>query len=147
MKAGYPLIAVLTAVAACGGDLNENAEIDSAAGEASTLRDSAVRAGNTMTAILSEWKVSAPVDTVWSGRYTFIAQNTGRLTHALEVEGNKDEVETTRIAPGGKADITVDLKPGVYELYCPIEDSNGKHKALGMSRTLVVRSRTTAGAT
>lgn len=140
MKRAQPLVLLLAALAACGGDLNESAEIDSAAGVAAAIGDTASGGGSSLVTTLSEWKVDAPADTVAPGRYTFVVQNTGRLTHALEVEGNDDEEETARIAPGGRGELTVDLRPGVYELYCPIEDSNGKHEALGMKRTLVVRA-------
>ncbi|MGB2711215.1 MAG: plastocyanin/azurin family copper-binding protein [Conexibacter sp.] len=58
-----------------------------------------------------------------------------QLPHAIEVEGNGVEEETETIQPGGSAAVTVDLKPGTYEFYCPIDG----HRAQGMEGTLTVQ--------
>jgi uncharacterized cupredoxin-like copper-binding protein len=125
--------------AACGGDLNHGAVTDTTGGEV-VGRTADAAAIQSFAATLSEWSVQAPTDTVVAGRYQFLAANAGRYTHALEVEGNEAEVETAHIAPRASAQVTVDLRPGIYELYCPIEDSLGVHKDRGMTRTLVVRA-------
>ena len=41
--------------------------------------------------------------------------------HAIEVEGNGVEDKTDTIT-GGEAEVTVDLKAGEYEFYCPVGD-------------------------
>jgi plastocyanin len=69
-----------------------------------------------------------------SGETTFTLSNEGESEHALEVEGNGVEEETETIAPGDTASVTVDLEPGEYELYCPVDD----HRSRGMEATLVV---------
>jgi uncharacterized cupredoxin-like copper-binding protein len=58
------------------------------------------------------------------------------VTHALEVESESEDLEeeTDDIAPGGSAELTVELAAGEYELYCPI----GNHKEQGMEGRLVV---------
>jgi uncharacterized cupredoxin-like copper-binding protein len=69
-----------------------------------------------------------------AGKYTLHVTNNGKTDHALEIEGNGVEEETDTIRPGASADLTVDLKDGEYELYCPIDG----HRKLGMEGKLVV---------
>jgi len=65
---------------------------------------------------------------------TFTVTNDGQETHALEVEGNGVEEKTDSIAPGDSGTLTVDLEPGEYEFYCPIDG----HRAQGMEGKIVV---------
>jgi plastocyanin len=63
------------------------------------------------------------------------ASNTGKATHAIEVEGPDGEKSTGPIAPGGKSTLKVNLdKPGPYVWYCPIAD----HRARGMEGHITV---------
>ena len=81
-----------------------------------------------------------------AGVVSFEVVNSGKITHALEVEGPGAEVKTGAIAQGASATLKADLsKPGTYEWYCPI----GDHKARGMKGTITVaggRGRANAGA-
>lgn len=122
--------------AACGGDLDNTATLDTTAGGEVVAAPTEERS---VSASLSEWKIEVPSDTLTPGRYTFRVQNSGQYAHALEVEGQGEERETDRLAPAGSDELTVELRPGQYELYCPVEDAHGKHRELGMRRTLVVR--------
>lgn len=133
--------AIMIVVVGCGGDLNHSAVRDTVAGgEVVEPRDSMQIAGGILLASLSEWRIDMPVDTVGPGRYTFMTRNAGHVAHALEVEGQDDyEVQTGHMAPSSTQEITVDLKPGTYEVYCPLEDAKGKHRDRGMRRTIVVR--------
>jgi plastocyanin len=56
-----------------------------------------------------------------AGTYTLKAVNDGSVDHALEIEGEGGEGATDTIAPGASAELTVELKAGTYELYCPID--------------------------
>jgi hypothetical protein len=47
-----------------------------------------------------------------AGTVMLTAQNGGKMTHALEIEGNGVEKRTANIQPGSSAQLTVDLKPG-----------------------------------
>ena len=78
-----------------------------------------------------------------SGETTFRLVNNGGTEHALEVEGNGIEEETDATAPGESAELTVALKDGEYELYCPIDG----HRAMGMEATLVVGGGAAGGGT
>jgi len=89
-----------------------------------------------LSATLSEWKVELSHGTIAAGRATFTITNAGTIPHALEVEGQGIEQETPLIQPGASATLTLTLKPGAYEVYCPVgEDS---HKKLGMETHLQV---------
>jgi uncharacterized cupredoxin-like copper-binding protein len=55
-------------------------------------------------------------------------------SHGIAVEGNgvdKDGKTVTK----GKDSLTVDLKPGTYEFYCPVDG----HRQAGMKGTLTVK--------
>jgi uncharacterized cupredoxin-like copper-binding protein len=54
--------------------------------------------------------------------------------HAIAVEGNGVDKDGNTAQPGGKSTVTVDLKPGKYEFYCPIDG----HRQAGMQGTLTI---------
>ena len=85
---------------------------------------------------LSEWKIELPPGEIAPGSITFVVTNQGTIPHAFEVEGRGLERQTPQIAPGTTARLTVTLKAGRYELYCPVGD--GSHKHLGMDTTVRV---------
>jgi plastocyanin len=67
------------------------------------------------------------------GKVTITMDNPSDVPHAVEVEGNGVEEETKTLT-NGTADVTVDLKAGKYEFYCPVDG----HKEAGMDGTLTV---------
>ena len=67
------------------------------------------------------------------GKVTITMDNQSNVPHAVEVEGNGVEEETKTLTKG-TADVTVDLKAGKYEFYCPVDG----HKEAGMKGTLTV---------
>jgi len=89
-----------------------------------------------VTATLSEWKLELSEHRIDAGAVTFTITNAGNIPHAFEVEGEGIEQETEVIQPGAHATLTLTLKPGTYDVYCPVgEDS---HKKLGMDTRLKV---------
>ncbi|HEU4658401.1 MAG TPA: plastocyanin/azurin family copper-binding protein [Capillimicrobium sp.] len=69
-----------------------------------------------------------------AGKVTIDFTNDSSTPHAVEVEGNGVEEETDTVTDG-KASVTVDLQPGTYEFYCPVDG----HEAAGMKGELTVR--------
>jgi uncharacterized cupredoxin-like copper-binding protein len=85
---------------------------------------------------LSEWKLELGRDTVQAGSVTFRVKNTGTMNHGFYVRGEGVAKGSKEIPAGQEAPLTLTLKPGTYELYCPLADLT--HKMAGMSRKLVV---------
>ena len=90
----------------------------------------AARAQTTVNVRLSEWKVEPERATLAAGPVTFAVTNGGTIPHGFEVEGRGVEREIALIQPGRSASLTVTLRPGSYELYCPV--GGDSHKNLGM---------------
>ena len=92
---------------------------------------------------LSEWKVELSQQTIATGAVRFAVTNAGSIPHGFEVEGQGIEKEIETIQPGASDTLTLTLKPGTYEVYCPVgEDS---HKKLGMETHLKVAGATGSG--
>jgi plastocyanin len=70
-----------------------------------------------------------------AGKATIVLDNPSSLPHAVEVEGQGLEEETDTIGEGETAKVTVTLKAGEYEYYCPVDG----HKAGGMTGKLTVQ--------
>jgi uncharacterized cupredoxin-like copper-binding protein len=71
-----------------------------------------------------------------AGAVTLVMDNpssTGK-SHGIAIEGNGVDKDGQIVSPGSKSTITVTLKPGTYEFYCPVP----AHKAAGMKGRLVV---------
>jgi len=105
---------------------------------AAALAASAVVAAAQATAVpvtLSEWKVEMARDTVPAGPVTFRLSNKGTITHGVYVRGDGVEKGSRDIPAGESASLTVTLKPGTYEVFCPMSDNS--HKMAGMARKLV----------
>jgi uncharacterized cupredoxin-like copper-binding protein len=77
-----------------------------------------------------------PKLTAKAGSVTFTLDNPSKnqAPHAIAIEGNGVDKDGETAQPGGKSTVTVDLKPGKYEFYCPVPG----HKEAGMQGTLTV---------
>jgi uncharacterized cupredoxin-like copper-binding protein len=97
---------------------------------------SSVASAQSVPVTLSEWKVDLGRDTVKAGPVTFRIKNTGTMTHGFYVSGPGVDKGAKEIPAGQEAPFTVTLKPGTYEVYCPLADLT--HKMAGMTKKFVV---------
>lgn len=88
------------------------------------------RMPQTVTIELSEWTVVPSAASLRAGATTFKIHNAGTIPHAFEVEGKGVEKGSHTLKPGENATLTVTLKAGKYELYCPVDHE--AHKKMGM---------------
>lgn len=97
---------------------------------------SSVASAQAVPVTLSEWKVGMARDTVRAGSVSFRVNNSGTMNHAFYIRGDGVDQGTREIPARQSATLTVTLKPGTYEVFCPMSDES--HKMAGMSRKLVV---------
>jgi plastocyanin len=93
-------------------------------------------AAQDISVTLTEWKLRLSTDTVPAGAVTFEVTNRGTVGHAIQVVGPGVDKGTRQIGAREVATLTVTLKPGSYDIFCPLAE--GSHKSAGMSKTLVV---------
>jgi uncharacterized cupredoxin-like copper-binding protein len=130
--------AVAVPIAGCGGDDNDNGGEENEATEAPTSGGAAATGpGGTVDLSATDFKFTPSDPTVKSGDVTFTVSNDGQAPHSLEIEdvnGEDAEIEED-ISPGDSGTLEVNLKPGTYEFYCPVDD----HKGLGMTGEITVK--------
>jgi plastocyanin len=134
------LLAALT-FAACGGgdDESSSSGSEATATETATPTETATAESGGGESV----SLAAPADgslkydktelSAKAGKVTIEFDNPSSVPHAVEIEGNGVEEETKTITKD-KASVTVDLKAGDYEFYCPV----GNHRAEGMEGKLTV---------
>lgn len=84
---------------------------------------------------LTEYEIQMP-DAIAAGAQTFHITDAGRLNHNFVIEGNGISQKLANdLTRGDSTDMTVNLKPGTFTVYCPVD----KHRARGMQRTITVR--------
>src|ERR687887_458235 len=106
-----PVVLLSLAVAGCGGSSSSNST--SAGTTPSTTAGGGTSAGG------QTLKLSA--DSNGAGKFNTIA-----------VEGNGVDQDGQIVQPGNTSTLSVNLKPGKYEFYCPFDS----HKQQGMEGTL-----------
>ena len=140
----YPMIAVALvssgalAVAGCGGSSKKSASSPaSTPAPAPTTTSAAPPAAGAASLTIgeTEYKLTPSQGNAKAGSVTITAKNSGAIVHALAVQGNGVTKTTGNIQAGSSATLKVNLKPGTYQMFCPIDG----HKALGMKGTIVVK--------
>ncbi|MFJ9539699.1 copper-binding protein [Streptomyces sp. NPDC101225] len=92
--------------------------------------------GTRVTVTETEYALKLSQSSFTPGTYTFVTDNAGKITHALSIVGpGVQDARTKNIQGGRQATLTVTLKKGAYDLYCPIPG----HKQLGMDQPIQVR--------
>ena len=138
------VISVPFLLAACGDDDDTSTEAatpsttaadttaDTTAEESTTASGGG---GETVDLSEVEYKITPADPTVKAGSVTFNISNDGQTVHNVEIEGNGLEEESDDLQPGSTGQLTVDLKPGTYEMYCSIDG----HEDLGMKGEITVQ--------
>ena len=91
-------------------------------------------AGETVTVSVKEFTIAMPTE-LPAGPTTFEIANDGSVEHSFEIEGQGIEEELEpHLQPGASGTLTVDLAPGTYEVYCPVDE----HADHGMRLDLTV---------
>lgn len=76
-------------------------------------------------------KLRAKAGTV---QITMTNPSSSGVPHAIAIEGNGVDKDGQTAGPGGTSTVKVDLKPGTYTFYCPVDG----HEEAGMKGTLTV---------
>jgi hypothetical protein len=127
-------LAVLPLAALATGALGATAVVAAGPAGAGTKATS-------VTAVETEFHIALSKKTFAPGRYTFVTENKGHVTHALESTGpGLSNPHTKNLAPGQTAKLTVTFKKGTYDVFCPVPG----HKMLGMNLNLSVGGSTAA---
>ena len=118
-----------------GGNAASTSTSDSSPSSAAAAAGAAQGAPTTVQVTAKEYQLSVSTTSFAPGRYTFQLVNGGTMTHGLEIDGPGVEDQKADLAsPGGSSSITVTLKKGTYELYCPVPG----HRQLGMETDITV---------
>lgn len=126
---------------ACGGaDDSDTIGADTASAETDTRgqqagqRAATSARADTVEVSLTEFEIDMR-GSVQAGPIAFRVTNDGSAQHSFEVEGQGvEEAFETNLRPGQSRTLTVDLQPGTYEIYCPVQD----HADRGMRLQLEV---------
>jgi plastocyanin len=132
--------AAALAFAGCGGDDKEAASTPTPTEAATETPTEAAASGSaSKLAIAADpggaKKFTESNLTATAGSVEIDFSNESQLPHAVEIEGNGIEKTTETVTGQDAPPLTVDLKPGTYEFYCPV----GDHRAEGMEGKLVVK--------
>ncbi|WP_179200102.1 copper-binding protein [Streptomyces sp. NRRL B-24572] len=127
-----PAAALAGLLAACGG--GDGGSSSGTTTPPPAQKSTAPAGATRVTADLADFRITLSRQTFTPGTYTFVAKNTGHHDHALEVEGPGGENRSSTVSPGGSTTLTVTLKDGKYEIYCPVDG----HKDLGMKTEITV---------
>jgi len=91
--------------------------------------------GQAVQVTLTEFKLAMDPPTVQAGTVRFVVANKGTVVHSFEIRGGGIDQRTSNLNPGETETMQVDLAPGTYDVWCPIDG----HKDLGMSAQLTVK--------
>ncbi len=96
-----------------------------------------VQAQSVVTMSMMEFAFQPETVRTSSGSVTFNARNDGQFPHNIQLDGQAAPLFANNLNAGETATATVNLAPGTYTFYCPVDG----HRERGMVGTL-----TTAGA-
>lgn len=82
----------------------------------------------------TEFKIKLDTTSVSAGRVSFDVSNDGNIPHDFVIQGNGVDERTPMLDAGKSDTLSVDLKPGTYDVYCSVPG----HKQAGMDLKLTV---------
>lgn len=135
-----PVVALFAA--GCGSSSNDNKSSGSSP-TPSTAQPAPASSGGGSGSKLSvsadgsgQLKFDKSTLTAKAGKVTIVMDNpsSSGLPHAIGVEGNGVDKDGATASPGSTSTVTVTLKPGTYDFYCPVDG----HRAAGMQGKLTV---------
>ena len=95
-------------------------------------------AANDVNVSIEEWSIHFKNKSVSPGKITFVVHNRGKYTHAFEIDHDGTKVVRSRdIRPGDSQQVTAQLQPGRYDIYCPIDS----HKKYGIDAHVNVTAK------
>jgi uncharacterized cupredoxin-like copper-binding protein len=134
MRIYAALMLTLALAAGCSSQPKAEAQKPADAKVSSTPAPTVTEQKGPVEVKLTELKIEMPT-ALSAGATTFKVTNTGSDVHSFEVEGNGIEKELgTKLEAGQTKLLQVNLKPGMYKVYCPVDG----HKMIGMSLDLTV---------
>jgi uncharacterized cupredoxin-like copper-binding protein len=132
-------VAVLAMIAAgCGSSSNSST---SSTGASATQPSGLASGGGQPVSLSADpngaLKFTQTSLTAKAGKVTVQMTNpsSSGVEHGIAVEGNGVDQDGPIVQPGGTSTLSVNLKPGKYDFYCPFDS----HKQQGMTGTLTVR--------
>jgi plastocyanin len=139
------LAAAAVAVAGCGSDSKSSSDTSASTGSTSTPAKPAPSGGGGGGGASTSLKLSADPSgalkfdksslSAKAGNVTIAMDNPASIPHGVAVEGNGVDKDGKIVNKGGKSTVTVKLKAGKYQFYCPVPG----HKQGGMEGTLTVK--------
>jgi plastocyanin len=137
----FALAVAVVVVAGCGGG-NNNDSSSATTSTTDTTNTTTTPAGG---GAASNLKIAADPSgalkfdksklSAKAGQVTITMDNPSSIPHSVAVEGSGVDKNGKTVNQGGVSTVTVDLKPGTYEFYCPVDG----HKQAGMEGTLTVK--------
>jgi hypothetical protein len=84
---------------------------------------------------LTEYAIRIPPE-IPAGHQTLTVVDSGKERHSLVLEADGHQYKLPEpLARGDRGSLNLELKPGTYTVYCPVDG----HRAKGMSTTVVVK--------
>lgn len=136
----FPLALILLALIVGCSNKKESASSTTSLTEASTSTTSTtgVRDMNYSTVVveLTDMAIALDTATAPAGNIHFMVKNDGRVIHSFAIRGTGINARLrSNLAPGAADILMVTLRPGKYEVYCPMRG----HEAQGMRSDFTVQ--------
>jgi len=132
-------VAVMATIAAgCGSSSNSST---SSTGASATQPSGSASGGGQPVSLSADpngtLKFTQTSLTAKAGKVTIQMSNpsSSGIQHGIAVEGNGVDQDGPIVQPGATSTLSVNLKPGKYDFYCPFDS----HKQQGMTGTLTVK--------